>query len=128
MRRATTVLLGLLLVFGSTSFGMGHVHAAPTGENSGGLHLDHVHLDSDHHAHAGEPGSAAIDHEAGDAIILSWAASEAMPKRALPCLTAAPLFDEAPQLPATERLERTDEPPHDPPLHAGPPGRAPPVT
>jgi len=130
MRRAIAVLLGFLLVLGSTSFGMGHVHAAPEGEDSAGLHVGHVHLDSAHHADHGEPAPArepAIDHDGSDAITLAWVASQAMPKRALPCLAAAPFFSTAPNAPESRRHHRADDLPDNPPLHGSPPGRAPPA-
>jgi hypothetical protein len=132
MRHATAALLGLLLVLGSTSFGMGHVHVASADAESADLHVDHVHLDADHHTHHGEPTperEPALDHDGNDAITLGWVAfaSQAMPKRVLPCLAAAPMFLTGPHVPETERVGRFDDPLADPPGHARPPGRAPPA-
>jgi len=97
---------------------------------SGGLHVDHVHLDSDHHAQHTDPASArelAVDHEGDDAVSLSWIGSEATPKRALPCLTVSVISGEAPRAPAAGILSRTGEPSPAPRLDARPPGRAPPA-
>ena len=130
MRRASSFILAILLVLGSALSGQGHVHATPKDERSGGLHVDHLHLDSDHNSHdtdrASDPGLAA-DHSGDDAVTLSIASSEAMPKRALPCLAASAFAGELPKIPAYDAHDRLEESPRIPPLLTRPPGRAPPA-
>lgn len=130
MRRATSVVLGLLLVLGTSLSGPGHLHAASGDERSGGLHVDHVHLDSDHYEHHSDPDTDldhAADHRGDDAVGLIWTGSEAKPKLALPCLEAVVASEEPPETPYTVRQACSGEPPRDPPHLTRPPGRAPPA-
>ena len=130
MRRATSVILGLLLILGSSLAGPGHVHAASKNEESGGLHVDHIHLESDHNQppiHMAFPLEIAVDHPGDDAVTLIGAGSEAMPKRELPYFAESSFSCEAPEIPRTENHDRPGALPRDPPHHTGPPGRAPPA-
>jgi len=130
MRRASSLILAVLLVLGSALSGQGHVHATPKDERSGGLHVDHVHVGSDHDSHdtdrASDPGLAP-EHSGDDAVILSLAGAEAMPKRALPCLAASVFAGGSPMTPAYDAHDRPEEPPRIPPVLTRPPGRAPPA-
>ncbi len=130
MRRAASVVLGLLLILGSTLSGPGHVHAAPNHEKASGLHVDHVHLGSNPGARHTAPGPApefAADHESGDAVTLNWAGSEATPRRALPCLAASTGAIEPPKTASAGNHDRPRTQPRDPPFSAQPPSRAPPA-
>jgi hypothetical protein len=130
MRTAAYVILVLLLVPGATLSGPNHVHSAPQQVEAMGLHDDHVHHGSDHGANSSDGSSShkiAPDHEGDDAVTLTGASSEAMPKRLSPCLTAAAFLDEPPEnLPARSHGRPGFEP-RDPPLNSQPPGRAPPA-
>ena len=134
MRTAAYLILVLLLVPGATLSGPIHVHVAPQQVEARGLHDDHVHHGSDHGSDHGvnspdgsSAGELASDHEGDDAVTLTWASSQAMPKRLSPCLTAVMFLDEPPEnLPARSH-GRLGSALRGPPLHSQPPGRAPPA-
>jgi hypothetical protein len=124
------MILGLVLVLGSTLSGPGHVHAAPNPEKAGGLHVDHVHFSSNPGAHHTDPGPALefnADHEGDDAVALNSASFETTPKRAMPSLADSVGDIEPPETPPFENYDRPRAKPRDPPLGTRPPGRAPPA-
>jgi hypothetical protein len=130
MRRIASVILGLVLIFGPTFSGPGHVHADPGHEKANGLHVDHIHVDSGHAGHHTDHLPAvevATDHTGDDAVTLNWTGSRAMPKRALPALAASVLASEPPAMPRAAIHHTPRIPLRAPPFDRRPPGRAPPA-
>jgi hypothetical protein len=130
MRRAASILLGLLLGLGPMLSAPGHIHAAPDHEEGRGLHVDHVHLATDSdadHGHSGATIEFAHDGHGENAVALNQTGLEATPKRSSLHLTIDESLSVRPELVAVENQLRPDVQLSTLPDFAQPPGRAPPA-